>query len=122
MSIVKSLWVGSEPTSLDLTANDEYLLIGLHDLFQKKHSMLRNFPVFGWGRYFMEFLRPKIYQYFVESDIDGTPISRIHRSLVYQRAKGDIATMSELIFKDSAERNYDLSTEGGINFAMKLFL
>ena len=69
-----------------------YLLIGFHDLIQKKHSMLRNFPVFGWGRYFMEFLRPKIYQYFVESDIDGTPISRIHRSLVYQRAKGDIAT------------------------------
>ena len=28
--------------------------------------------------------------------------------------------MSELIFKDSAERNYDLSTEG-INFAMKLY-
>ncbi len=69
-----------------------YLVIGIHDMFQKKHSMLRNFPVFGWGRYFMEFLRPKIYQYFVESDIDGTPISRIHRSLVYQRAKGDIAT------------------------------
>ena len=69
-----------------------YLLIGFYDLFQKKHSMLRNFPVFGWGRYFMEFLRPKIYQYFVESDIDGTPISRIHRSLVYQRAKGDVAT------------------------------
>ena len=69
-----------------------YLLIGFYDLSQKKHSMLRNFPVFGWGRYFMEFLRPKIYQYFVESDIDGTPISRIHRSLVYQRAKGDIAT------------------------------
>ena len=40
----------------------------------------------------MEILRPKIYQYFVESDIDGRPISRIHRSLVYQRAKGDIAT------------------------------
>ena len=69
-----------------------YIIIGLHDLFQKKHSMLRNFPVFGWGRYFMEFLRPKIYQYFVESDIDGRPISRIYRSLVYQRAKGDIAT------------------------------
>ena len=69
-----------------------YVFIGLYDIIQTKHSMLRNFPVFGWGRYFMEFLRPKIYQYFVESDIDGTPISRIHRSLVYQRAKGDIAT------------------------------
>ncbi len=29
MSIINSVWVGSEPTSLDLTANDEYLLVGL---------------------------------------------------------------------------------------------
>jgi len=69
-----------------------YIIIGIHDITQTKHAILKNFPVFGWGRYFMETLRPKIYQYFVESDIDGRPISRIHRSLVYQRAKGDIAT------------------------------
>ena len=81
-----------KPGLWSLTILFPYIIIGLHDLFQKKHSMLRNFPVFGWGRYFMEFLRPKIYQYFVESDIDGRPISRIYRSLVYQRAKGDIAT------------------------------
>ena len=75
-----------------LTVLGPYIIIGIHDMLQSKHSMLKNFPVFGWGRYFMEFMRPKIYQYFVESDIDGRPISRIHRSLVYQRAKGDIAT------------------------------
>ena len=69
-----------------------YLLLGFYDINQKKHALLINFPVFGWGRYLMEVLRPKIYQYFVESDIDGRPISRIHRSLVYQRAKGEIAT------------------------------
>ena len=69
-----------------------YVLIGFYDINQKKHALLRNFPVFGWGRYLMEVLRPKIYQYFVESDIDGRPISRIHRSLVYQRAKGDVDT------------------------------
>ena len=40
----------------------------------------------------MEILRPKIYQYFVESDIDGRPIGRIFRSLVYQRAKGEVDT------------------------------
>ena len=69
-----------------------YILIGLYDINQKRHALLRNFPVFGWGRYLMEILRPKIYQYFIESDIDGRPIERIFRSLVYQRAKGDIAT------------------------------
>ena len=69
-----------------------YIVIGFYDLIQKKHAILRNFPVFGWGRYIMEYLRPKIYQYFVESDIDGRPIGRIFRSVVYQRAKGDIST------------------------------
>jgi len=69
-----------------------YILIGLYDINQKRHALLRNFPVFGWGRYLMEALRPKIYQYFVESDIDGRPVGRIFRSLIYQRAKGDIAT------------------------------
>ena len=68
------------------------LLLGYYDIIQKKHAITRNFPVLGWGRYLMEILRPKIYQYFVESDIDGRPIGRIFRSLVYQRAKGDVDT------------------------------
>ena len=38
----------------------------------------------------MEWLRPKIYQYFVESDIDGRPFNRTERSIVYQRAKKDV--------------------------------
>ena len=59
-----------------------YVIIGIHDLIQKKHAIVRNFPVFGWGRYIMEALRPKIYQYFIESDIDGRPIGRIFRSLI----------------------------------------
>jgi len=69
-----------------------FILIGIYDISQKSHAILRNFPVFGWGRYVMEALRPKIYQYFIESDIDGRPIGRIFRSLIYQRAKGDIST------------------------------
>ena len=61
-------------------------------MVQTKHTLLRNFPLVGWGRYFMEILRPKIYQYFIESDLDGRPISRIFRSVVYQRAKGMVDT------------------------------
>lgn len=63
------------------------LIWGLIDIFQVKRTLMRNYPLFGRFRYFMEYLRPKIYQYFVESDIDGAPINRIHRSVVYQRAK-----------------------------------
>ena len=63
------------------------ILLGLYDMVQAKKTIVRNFPILGRGRYLMEWLRPKIYQYFIESDIDGRPFSRINRSVVYQRAK-----------------------------------
>lgn len=62
-------------------------ILGFVDIFQSKHTLMRNFPIVGRLRYVMEALRPKIYQYFVESDIDGRPFNRVHRSVVYQRAK-----------------------------------
>ena len=67
--------------------------LGIYDMIQKKRTLLRNFPLLGRGRYIMEALRPKIYQYFVESDIDGRPINRIFRSVVYQRSKGELDTV-----------------------------
>ncbi len=69
------------------------VLLGLYDMLQDEHTIVRNFPLAGRGRYLMEALRPKIYQYFVESDIDGTPINRIFRSVVYQREKGATDTV-----------------------------
>lgn len=69
------------------------VVIALYDVFQKKHTLLRNFPVVGHGRYISDWLRPKIYQYFVEPDHDGRPFSRIFRSIVYQRAKLVLDTM-----------------------------
>lgn len=61
--------------------------VGFYDLVQKKHSIVRNYPVFGHLRFLMEELRPKIYQYFIESDTNGTPFNRQNRSVIYQRAK-----------------------------------
>lgn len=58
-----------------------------YDAFQSKHAILRNFPLIGRSRYIAEWLRPKLYQYFIESDTDGKPVSRIFRSIAYQRAK-----------------------------------
>ena len=63
------------------------MLLGVYDILQTRHSITRNFPVAGRMRFFMERLRPGIYQYFVESDTGGRPFSRINRSLIYQRAK-----------------------------------
>jgi hypothetical protein len=69
------------------------VLGGLYDMLQTKRTIVRNFPLFGRGRYIMEALRPKIYQYFIESDTDGTPINRVFRSVVYQRAKKELDTV-----------------------------
>lgn len=68
------------------------LALGWYDMLQGRHAIMRNFPILGRGRYIMEDLRPKMYQYFVESDIDGRPFSRIQRSVVYQRAKKELDT------------------------------
>ena len=62
---------------------------GLYDLLQTKRSILRNYPVIGHLRFMLEFVRPELRQYFLESDNEATPFSRSQRSLVYQRAKGD---------------------------------
>ena len=67
--------------------------LGLCDILQIKQTVKRNFPVVGHGRWFMEWLRPMIYQYFIESEIDGVPINRMFRSVVYQRAKGVLDTV-----------------------------
>ncbi len=65
------------------------LIIGVVDLYQKQHSILRLYPVIGHFRFFFESIRPEIQQYFVENDTNGTPISREFRSLIYQRSKGE---------------------------------
>jgi glutamate synthase domain-containing protein 2 len=68
------------------------LYMGIADIVQTKQSIRRNFPLLGRLRYVFEDFRPKIQQYFVESDTDGVPINRIDRSVVYQRAKKQIDT------------------------------
>ena len=64
------------------------VLLGLYHMIQKKHTLLRLYPVVGLLRYLFEAIRPEIQQYFVESNINGRPINREFRALVYQRAKG----------------------------------
>ena len=62
-------------------------LLGLADIFQSQHTVRRNFPVIGHGRYLLEKIRPEINQYFIESNLDGRPFSRERRSVIYQRSK-----------------------------------
>lgn len=62
--------------------------IGLRDLVQPSHSILRNYPLIGHMRFLFEGIRPEIRQYLIESDRDEEPFSREDRTIVYQRAKG----------------------------------
>ena len=64
------------------------LAVGCYDLVQKKHSILRNYPVLGHMRFLMEDIRPELQQYFIERNYDGRPFDRNTRSSIYQRAKG----------------------------------
>jgi len=63
--------------------------LGVHDLRQRRHSILRNYPVVGHLRFLLESFRPEIRQYLIEGDHEEVPFSRQDRGLVYQRAKGD---------------------------------
>lgn len=83
------------------------ILLGIYDMFQAKHAIMRNFPILGRGRYWMENLRPKLYQYFIESDISGRPFSRIFRSVVYQRAKKELDTAPFGTQLDVYEEGYE---------------
>ncbi|MFC0279895.1 FMN-binding glutamate synthase family protein [Falsigemmobacter intermedius] len=62
--------------------------VGIRDVTQTHHAILRNYPLFGHLRFMLENIRPEMRQYFFESDQDETPFTREARSLVYQRAKG----------------------------------
>jgi glutamate synthase domain-containing protein 2 len=63
-------------------------LIGLLDFLQGKQAIRRNYPLLSHFRFFFEYIRPEIRQYFLESDTEELPFSRAQRSIVYQRAKG----------------------------------
>lgn len=64
-------------------------LLGLYDVLQTKHAILRNYPISGHIRFLLEGFRTEIRQYFLEGEHDETPFSRAERSLVYQRAKDE---------------------------------
>jgi glutamate synthase domain-containing protein 2 len=62
-------------------------LLGIYDLLQTRHAILRNYPISGHIRFLLEKIRPEIRQYFFENDKDGMPFPRDERAIVYQRAK-----------------------------------
>ncbi len=89
LALTAFTWVISDHGSWLVLTFAVLVLLGLRDVLQSKRAVLRNYPVIGHLRFFLEFIRPEIRQYFIESDNEAVPFSRQQRSLVYQRAKGD---------------------------------
>jgi len=86
VSLIALIWSGW--MIIFATAFALLTALGVYDVLQPSHSILRNYPIMGHLRFLFEGIRPEIRQYLMESDQDEEPFSRDQRSLIYQRAKG----------------------------------
>jgi glutamate synthase domain-containing protein 2 len=62
-------------------------LVVVYDVTQKKHAILRNFPIVGHFRYWLEAIGPELRQYIVTGNDEERPFSRDQRRWVYSSAK-----------------------------------
>ncbi len=63
------------------------LLLTLYDVTQRQHAILRNFPIVGHFRYWLEAIGPELRQYIVTGNDEERPFSRDQRRWVYASAK-----------------------------------
>jgi glutamate synthase domain-containing protein 2 len=61
--------------------------IAVRDLVQRRHALLRNFPVLGHARYLLETIGPELRQYLVAANNEERPFTRDQRRWVYASAK-----------------------------------
>src|SRR6187200_963329 len=104
---IRAGYTGNENWYWSLIITIPLLLLAILNIRQKKHAVLRNFPVIGYLRYFFESIRPEIRQYFFESDLDGKPFNRRQRSIVYQRAKNERQTVAFGMQADPNARGFE---------------
>jgi glutamate synthase domain-containing protein 2 len=57
------------------------------DRTQKQHPILRNYPVIGRVRYFLETIGPELRQYLFNNDLEGKPFSRNDYQHIVKKAK-----------------------------------
>src|SRR3954447_21814566 len=61
--------------------------VAAYDLAQRRHALLRNFPVIGHGRYLLESVGAELRQYIVTSNDEERPFSRDQRTWIYASSK-----------------------------------
>ena len=81
----------------------------LKDITQKKHAILRNYPLIGRLRYFFEQLGEYFRQYFFLGDRDERPFDRATRAWVYRMAKNEGGVLG-------FGSTYDLHAAGALIF------
>src|SRR5690349_7601245 len=81
----------------------------ISDITQKKHAVLRNYPIVGRLRYFFEQLGEYFRQYFFAGDRDEMPFNRATRGWVYRLAKNEGGTIG-------FGSTYDLHQPGALIF------
>lgn len=88
VTIVNPEWQGY--LAVPLAISSALAVLGLRDLTQTRHAILRNYPIAAHLRFLLENIRPEMRQYFFEGEKDGTPFPRDKRAIVYQRAKKEL--------------------------------
>lgn len=105
--IINAAWSNNPELYWFLVFTFPLLVVALYDIIQKKHAVIRNYPVIGHFRYFFESIGPELRQYFFESDLDGKPFNRRQRSIVYQRAKNEKQTVAFGMQADPSAPGYE---------------
>lgn len=65
------------------------IVVAIYDMFNKKHIILRNFPIVGHFRYWLESIGPELRQYIVANNREELPFNRIERGWIYASAKNE---------------------------------
>ncbi|MCB1095933.1 MAG: FMN-binding glutamate synthase family protein [Verrucomicrobiae bacterium] len=84
MTLTQFLWVLGAIVALGTVV---VVAVAIYDIVQRKHAILRNFPVIGHFRYLLEAIGPELRQYIVTDNDEERPFSRDQRRWVYASAK-----------------------------------
>src|SRR5881628_3675588 len=63
--------------------------VAARDLMQKRHALMRNYPVIAHARYWLETVGPELRQYIVTGNDEERPFSRDQRRWVYASSKNE---------------------------------
>ena len=86
----------------------------VRDITQKRHTVLRNYPIIGRLRFFFEDLGEYFRQYFFLGDREEMPFNRATRAWVYRMAKNEGGILG-------FGSTYDLNQSGALVFVNAAF-